>query len=244
MPRHGSMTLPKQLWRITGMTKESSKNLQQIQAIDANYFTVSQILNQFIYGLCSSILQYVYTLHLNTLQDAVIHTRNFKSAKLEANHTQAINLVINRPSELDSKLKQFSDFINQKLEGNILTKLHTYNAATNLSATNLSANSTCHLLPTAPTYLSAAVSSNLPAATNSNTVAELISKQNSKTETDTAKLEIVNEEMINTLLFSGAALKEKPITAMYTDVKVDNHAIKLILDSELAGSIITCQLMD
>ncbi|KAG9290277.1 hypothetical protein G9A89_022253 [Geosiphon pyriformis] len=45
-------------------------------------------------------------------------------------------------------------------------------------------------------------------------------------------------------LFSGAALKKKPITAMYTDVRVDGHPIKLILDSGSAGSIITKQLMD
>ncbi|KAG9303717.1 hypothetical protein G9A89_018614 [Geosiphon pyriformis] len=93
------------------------RNLRQIQAIDADYFTVPQILNQFICGLCSSILQHVCTLYSNTLQDAVTHTRNFESAELEANYTQAINLVMNRSSELDSKLKQFSDSINQKLEG-------------------------------------------------------------------------------------------------------------------------------
>ncbi|KAG9287783.1 hypothetical protein G9A89_017378 [Geosiphon pyriformis] len=52
------------------------------------------------------------------------------------------------------------------------------------------------------------------------------------------------EETINPPLFSGAALKKKPITAMYTNVKVDGHFIKLILDSGLAGSIITRQLMD
>ncbi|KAG9285840.1 hypothetical protein G9A89_013265 [Geosiphon pyriformis] len=75
------------------------RNLHQIQAIQADYFTVPQILNQFIRGLCSSILQ------------------DFKAAELEANHTQAVNLVMNRSSNLDSKLKQFSDTINQKLEG-------------------------------------------------------------------------------------------------------------------------------
>ncbi|KAG9289001.1 hypothetical protein G9A89_015550 [Geosiphon pyriformis] len=45
-------------------------------------------------------------------------------------------------------------------------------------------------------------------------------------------------------LFNGATLKEKLITAMYTDAKVNGHLIKLILDSGLAGSIITRQLMD
>ncbi|KAG9297200.1 hypothetical protein G9A89_019481 [Geosiphon pyriformis] len=52
------------------------------------------------------------------------------------------------------------------------------------------------------------------------------------------------EEPSNVPLFSGAALKEKPIMAMYTDAKVDGHSIKLILDSGSADSIITQQLMD
>ncbi|KAG9300873.1 hypothetical protein G9A89_015329 [Geosiphon pyriformis] len=52
------------------------------------------------------------------------------------------------------------------------------------------------------------------------------------------------EKTIKILLFSRAALEEKPITIMYTDAKINGHAIKLILDSGLAGSIITKQLMD
>ncbi|KAG9304206.1 hypothetical protein G9A89_019768 [Geosiphon pyriformis] len=39
------------------------------------------------------------------------------------------------------------------------------------------------------------------------------------------------KEPSTTLLFSGAILEEKPIITMYTNVKVDNHVIKLILDS-------------
>ncbi|KAG9301074.1 hypothetical protein G9A89_015810 [Geosiphon pyriformis] len=45
-------------------------------------------------------------------------------------------------------------------------------------------------------------------------------------------------------LFSGATLEAKPITAMYTDAKVEGQFIKLIFDSSSAGSIITRQLMD
>ncbi|KAG9305283.1 hypothetical protein G9A89_007778 [Geosiphon pyriformis] len=93
------------------------RNLCQIQVIDANYFTAPQILNQFIHGLCSSILQHVRLLHPGTLQDAVIRTRDFKSPESEASHAQAINLVINGLSELDSKLEKFSELINKKLEG-------------------------------------------------------------------------------------------------------------------------------
>ncbi|KAG9293197.1 hypothetical protein G9A89_010534 [Geosiphon pyriformis] len=93
------------------------RNLRQIQAIDDDYFTAPQILNQFIHGLCSSILQHVHPLHPGMLQDAVTHTRNFESAESEANHAQAINLVMNRLSELDSKLEKFSKLINKRLEG-------------------------------------------------------------------------------------------------------------------------------
>ncbi|KAG9306625.1 hypothetical protein G9A89_004822 [Geosiphon pyriformis] len=80
------------------------QNLRQIQAIDANYFTAPQILNQFICGLRSSILQHV-------------HPLDFESAQSEANHAQAVNLVINGSSELDSKLEKFSESINKRLEG-------------------------------------------------------------------------------------------------------------------------------
>ncbi|KAG9303939.1 hypothetical protein G9A89_005849 [Geosiphon pyriformis] len=52
------------------------------------------------------------------------------------------------------------------------------------------------------------------------------------------------EEPTETLLFSGAALEEKPITVMYTDAKIDGQSIKLILDNRSANSIITRQLMN
>ncbi|KAG9301847.1 hypothetical protein G9A89_004526 [Geosiphon pyriformis] len=52
------------------------------------------------------------------------------------------------------------------------------------------------------------------------------------------------EEITLVLLFNRAALNIKPITMMYTNAKVNGQYIKLILDSESAGSIITKQLMD
>ncbi|KAG9296381.1 hypothetical protein G9A89_014973 [Geosiphon pyriformis] len=288
------------------------RNLHHIQAIDPNYFTVAQILNQFIRGLCTT----------------VTNARDFEAAELEANHAQAVNLVINGSSELDSKLKQFKSvmfiIVNQSTvaTGNttISSELPTYDAAATLSTTsilntNLSTNDTSKLLAIATTHLSATASGNISAPTNSNTTTELISKQNSKAEIDSTKLEIIdgillhNQQDLNngiwtlgmpntqnylsllitpkdaqpnnlkanqhptltsnilpatiienelldaifpfklkepstTPLFSGATLEEKPITAMYTNAKVDGHSIKLILDSGLAGSIITKQLMD
>ncbi|KAG9306734.1 hypothetical protein G9A89_004443 [Geosiphon pyriformis] len=51
-----------------------------------------------------------------TEADTITHARDFESAELKANHVHAMNLMMNKSSELDSKLKQFSDSINQKLE--------------------------------------------------------------------------------------------------------------------------------
>ncbi|KAG9292922.1 hypothetical protein G9A89_016284 [Geosiphon pyriformis] len=88
------------------------RNLCQIQTIQADYFTVPQILNQFIRGLYSSILQRIHPMYSVDLSTAITHARDFKAAELEANHAQAVNLVMNRLSDLDSKLKQFSNTIN------------------------------------------------------------------------------------------------------------------------------------
>ncbi|KAG9304611.1 hypothetical protein G9A89_020175 [Geosiphon pyriformis] len=78
----------------------------------------SQILNQFIRGLCNSILQQVCLMYPVDLPTAVTYARDFEAAKLKANHAQAVNLAMNGSSELDSKLKQFKDatFSNQGIE--------------------------------------------------------------------------------------------------------------------------------
>ncbi|KAG9295959.1 hypothetical protein G9A89_011811 [Geosiphon pyriformis] len=181
--------------------------LHQIQAINAVYFTKPQILNQFICGLRSNILQHVCPLHSANLQATVTYARDFESAELEANHTQAINLVMNRSSDLNSKLKQINDTINQKIE-EYLANNHQLRMTQQ------------------------ALTNNIPPAIITND--ELL----------VASFLFDLEETIEILLFSGAALEKKPITAMYMDAKIDDHAIKLILDSGLAGSIITKQLMD
>ncbi|KAG9300554.1 hypothetical protein G9A89_002432 [Geosiphon pyriformis] len=43
------------------------------------------------------------------------------------------------------------------------------------------------------------------------------------------------EEPLGVPLFNGATIEKKPITAMYTNAKIDGHSIKLILDSGSAG---------
>ncbi|KAG9307432.1 hypothetical protein G9A89_017262 [Geosiphon pyriformis] len=300
------------------------RNLHQIQTIQADYFTAPQILNQFIRGLCID------------LPTTITHARDFKAAKLEANHAQAVNLVMNRSSDLDSKLKQFIDnhaiyqllqqcnnsentnhFQNQPCPSTSSSLLlpnqpwqpetcvcHNYgkqdhiradyseslpkskpisnhlpanDAATNLSTTSISTSN----LSTAATgnprlritqnwRLAIVVhqlilsSSHQPSgsrqqnlgtenAITNNSESNLLQTtltNNIPPATVTKNKSLVAiflfelEETINSPLFSGAALKEKLITTIYTDAKVDGHSIKLILDSGLADSIITKQLIN
>ncbi|KAG9304399.1 hypothetical protein G9A89_019961 [Geosiphon pyriformis] len=319
------------------------RNLCQIQAIDANYFTAPQILNQFIHGLHSSILQHIRSLHPGILQDAVTRARYFESAKSEANHAQAINLVINRLSELDSKLEKFSELINKRLEGYLADNHVIYqplqrhnnqgnsNHGQNQLHPSLSTNQQwqqethiCHYCgkqghiqidSAATSNISTAATNYLSTPTNLNTNPEpssnnirqpsiqivyqpissslnlpsglctwnldtshiqnpnsqhylslLVTPENATSNNTESNQHILTntippatissdkslaaiflfelEENTPIPLFSRAALEEKPITAMYMDARVDGHSIKLILDSESAGSIITKQLMD
>ncbi|KAG9303500.1 hypothetical protein G9A89_018396 [Geosiphon pyriformis] len=148
-------------------------------------------------------------MHPADLQAAVTNARDFEAAKLKANHAQTINLVMNGSSNLDSKLKQLSDSLNQKLEGSILTKLPTDNAVIvsnpNDTAIILISSllvSSINLLTTVPTHLSAAASDNLSAPTKLNTTPVLISKQNPKAKTNTTKLEIVNGSLSTDLQYT------------------------------------------
>ncbi|KAG9289965.1 hypothetical protein G9A89_010271 [Geosiphon pyriformis] len=276
-----------------------------------------------------SILQHIRLLYPGTLQDTVTCARDFESAESEANHVQAINLVMNKSSELNFKLEKFRETINQKIEEYLVNnnqnqphlssltnqqwQQETYichYCAINLSAISIS-NS--NLLTAASTNLpavvisniSTAVTNNLLTSTNSNAKSVMVIHQpipnssyqlteshsrNSNTSSNQnpnsqhylsllvipkntttnnpepnqqttlinniPPVTITNDKLLATIfsfelketttvpLFSGAALKKKSIMAMYTDVKVDKHSIKLILDSRSAGSIITKQLMD
>ncbi|KAG9287277.1 hypothetical protein G9A89_008907 [Geosiphon pyriformis] len=111
------------------------------------------------------------------LQAAVTNTTDFEAAKLETNYAQAINLVLNGSSDLDSKLKQLKPNQNKLLISNIF------------SAT----------------------------ITNNKLLAAIF------------PFEFKEPSQIP--LLSRAMLKKKPITAMYTNAKVNDQTIKLILDS-------------
>ncbi|KAG9304406.1 hypothetical protein G9A89_019968 [Geosiphon pyriformis] len=284
------------------------QNLHQIQAIDTNYFTAPQILNQFIHGLHSSILQHVHPLHPGTFQNAVTHTRDFESAESEANHAQAVNLIINGSSELDSKLEKFrnsncaqnqpcpSSLTNQQWQQEMRIcyycgkqehiqidccqrlnnqqlrnqyqnpdrRFQTPNhdaiislSVSNVSSSNLltaatkleigdSSPSTNSQFFTAPSELHHFLVT--PEDTSTNNLAftqkqPLTSNISPATITKNKSLAVIFpfkfKKTTAMPLFSGAALEAKPITVMYTNVKVKRQSIKLIFDSGSADSIIT-----
>ncbi|KAG9287729.1 hypothetical protein G9A89_004132 [Geosiphon pyriformis] len=100
--------------------------LRQILAIERDYYTIAQVLNQFIKGLQSSILRSVRPRHSTSLQDAITFARDFESAEQEANHTQAVNLAINGTSDIDVKIIQLSEKLTQKIEGFLAGTTGTY----------------------------------------------------------------------------------------------------------------------
>ncbi|KAG9284152.1 hypothetical protein G9A89_022926 [Geosiphon pyriformis] len=281
-----------------------------------------------------------------TLQDVVTRARDFESTESETNHAQAVNLVINGLSKLDSKLEKFSESINKRLKGYLADNYAIYQnsnyaqnqpcsssstnqqwqqemyichycgkqehiqidstnlSTTSISTSDLSAVATSNISTTATNHLSTPTNLNTTPESSSNDIRQLLIQSHSKleigdsclpTDSQFAKPTIrithpefgyhllVNPEDAtsynmesnqhippntiplatissdkslaaifpfeleeNTLipLFSRATLEEKPITAMYTDARVDGHSIKLILDSGSAGSIITRQLID
>ncbi|KAG9297020.1 hypothetical protein G9A89_008606, partial [Geosiphon pyriformis] len=201
------------------------RNLHQIQAIQADYFTAPQILNQFIKGLCSSILQRVCPIHPMDFSTAVTYAKDFEAAELKANHAQVINLAINELSKLDSKLKQF-----RSCQWNLGTS----------PTQNLNSQHYLSLLVTPED----ATSSNQGIEQQQPPTNNIPSATITKNEFLDVIFPFKLEEPSDMPLFSEAALEEKLITAMYTDAKVDGHPIKLILDSGSTGSIITRQLMD
>ncbi|KAG9294910.1 hypothetical protein G9A89_003250 [Geosiphon pyriformis] len=159
------------------------------------------ILNQFIRGLCSSILQHVWPLHPDTFQDAVTCTRDFESAKSEANHTQAINLVINGSSELDSKLEKF--------------RSRTWNLDTS-RVQNPNSQHYLSFLVTPENATSNNTESNQHIPINTIPLATISSNKSLA-----AIFPFELKENAPIPLFSRAALEEKPITAMYMDARVD-----------------------
>ncbi|KAG9305545.1 hypothetical protein G9A89_003608 [Geosiphon pyriformis] len=111
---------------VTTYLRQFNQILHQILAIERDYYTAAQVFNQFIKGLQSSILKSVRPCHPTSLQDTITLAHNFESAEQEVNHTQAVNLAINRTSDIDIKITQLSKKLTQKIEGFLAGTTRTY----------------------------------------------------------------------------------------------------------------------
>ncbi|KAG9300929.1 hypothetical protein G9A89_004987 [Geosiphon pyriformis] len=121
--------------------------------------------------------------------------------------------------------------------GSIHTSLHPNAPTANLlitsiSSSNLSTDNTCHLSIHATKDASSNnQESNQTKSLNNNILPATIT--NNKLLAAIFPFEF--KEPLQTLLFSGATLEEKPITAMYTNAKVDDHRV----DQAVSVRIIT-----
>ncbi|KAG9304499.1 hypothetical protein G9A89_020063 [Geosiphon pyriformis] len=260
-----------------------------IITIKRDYYTMVQVLNQFIKGLWNSILRSVRLRHLTSLQDAITLAHNFESAEQEANHTQVINLAINRTSDIDAKITQLSEKLTQKIEGFLARTTGTYQPPQWRENNNNSRYSQQQQQPwrsdphnyyycQKPRHIARDCRRKIIDQNQGNPYQqpryqqnmgfdkstpvkggniERISQPSKQTKSNIPPATITKDTTLATIfpfdidnlnthsLFSGAAInQDKPIMALYTDIRVGEIDIKLILDSGLAGSIITKQLMD
>ncbi|KAG9304722.1 hypothetical protein G9A89_004043, partial [Geosiphon pyriformis] len=72
---------------VTQYLARFNRICRQIEAIEQEYYTDPQVLNQFIRGLKSSILGRVRSAHPNSLPEAVMLARALESAEKEANYS-------------------------------------------------------------------------------------------------------------------------------------------------------------
>ncbi|KAG9295734.1 hypothetical protein G9A89_001751, partial [Geosiphon pyriformis] len=97
----------------------------QIEAIEQGYYTDLQVLNQFIREIKSSILGRVRSAHLNSLPEAITLTRALESAEKEANHSQIVNMVIekNKTETLEKRIMQLGEELSKKIESYFIPDL-------------------------------------------------------------------------------------------------------------------------
>ncbi|KAG9291774.1 hypothetical protein G9A89_012059 [Geosiphon pyriformis] len=94
----------------------------QIEAIEQGYYTDSQVLNQFIRGLKSSILGRVHSVHPNSLPETITLARALESAKKEPNHSQIVNMIIeeNKTETLKKRVMQLGEKLSKKIESYLI----------------------------------------------------------------------------------------------------------------------------
>ncbi|KAG9307521.1 hypothetical protein G9A89_003844 [Geosiphon pyriformis] len=78
----------------------------------------TNVLNQFIRGLKSSILERICPVHPNSLSEAITLTRALELAEKEANHSQMVNIVMeeNKTKTLEKRIMQLGKELSKKIE--------------------------------------------------------------------------------------------------------------------------------
>ncbi|KAG9307308.1 hypothetical protein G9A89_017136 [Geosiphon pyriformis] len=204
----------------------------------ADYFTVPQILNQFIRGLHSSILQCICPIHPADLQAAVTNARDFELAELELPIQPSIistDLPINDTTAnisticilTSSLLTAATDNISTTAATNNLSDTHRTGYTQNLSSQNYLSL----LVTTEDTSLNTQEPKQKQSLTN------ILPATVMEDESLAAIFPFKIKELTETSLFSGAAFEKKSIMVIYTDAKINGQSIKLILDTASAKII-------
>ncbi|KAG9288557.1 hypothetical protein G9A89_016187, partial [Geosiphon pyriformis] len=107
---------------VTQYLAQFNRICHQIEAIEQEYYTDPQVLNQFIRGLKSSILGRVCSAHPNSLPEAVMLARALESAEKEANHSQMVNMVMeeNKTETLEKRVTQLGEELSKKIESYLI----------------------------------------------------------------------------------------------------------------------------
>ncbi|KAG9306606.1 hypothetical protein G9A89_004803 [Geosiphon pyriformis] len=194
-------------------------------------------------------------MHPADFQAAVINVRDFEAAELKANHVQAVIYQLQQiqtpPQNLPQNRIQRLRLTQQSWRLSMVVHQPIPSSTAQPSGSRQRNSDTRNFQnPNAQHYLSLLVTPEDTSPNNPKTNQEKSPTNNIPPATITndkllaATFSFEFKEITPVSLFSKATLNTKPITTMYTDVKVDGHVIKLILDSGSAGSIITRQLMD
>ncbi|KAG9286128.1 hypothetical protein G9A89_010142 [Geosiphon pyriformis] len=107
---------------VTQYLARFNRICRQIEAIEQEYYTDPQVLNQFIRGLKSSILGKVRPAHPNSLPEAVTLARALELAEKKANHSQMVNMVIeeNKTETLEKRITRLREELSKKIESYLI----------------------------------------------------------------------------------------------------------------------------
>ncbi|KAG9306672.1 hypothetical protein G9A89_004219 [Geosiphon pyriformis] len=227
-----------------------NKLFRRIRQLETNdYYSNTQILDQFIAGLKDKLIKKVCPHALADLATAIRHAKSYEIAIEKANHTKLVNLAI---GETSSAAEEKIDQLTKKQQYQQSLPIQSYQIPPTqqyqVSARKLVQHNQFtfqNQLQKESDFQQTALSESEVVASRSNpsnhTILLAQIAQNANLS-DIFPFEFEANE--SPFLVSNTAVnKQKAITAMYTEATREKKPICLILDSGLAESIITYQLM-